>query len=179
MLQRLFDLEAKLPAWLRPTYRGALFLLGMGLGWAGKLFALGILATLMLLAGAGRGLALFSGLLAVAIIAGAVGGTIRGILQPVERWGPIGTWLRWTLSIFAYVAAFGFLTPEGPFSRQYPAFYVFAAGTCALGAGGLLLLDDRRWGRPSPHRFRAIQRRERLWAAAARVRARVRSRSTQ
>jgi hypothetical protein len=175
MLQRLFDLEGKLPAWLRPTYRGALFILGMSLGWAGKLFTLAILATLMLLAGVGPGLALFCGLLAVAMIAGAAGGTIRGLLQPLERWGPIGSWLRWTLSIFGFVAAFGLFTPQGPFSRQYPTYYAIAAGICALGAAGLLLLDDRRLARPSSRSFRLLQGRERLWAAAARVRARVQS----
>ena len=176
MLRRLFELEPKLPAWLRPTFRGALLILGMSFGWAGKLFALSILATLMLLAGAGRGLALFFGLLGVAVLAGAAGGMIRGILEPMERWGPLGSWLRWTLSIFGYVVAFGFLTPEGPFSRQYPTFYAIAAGFCALGAGCLLLLDDRRPGRPSPRRFLSIRRRERLWAAAARGRARLRGR---
>jgi hypothetical protein len=173
MLQRLFELESKLPVWLRPTFRGAIFILGMGFGWAGKLFVLGILATLMLLAGAGRGLALFCGLLGVAVIAGAAGGTIRGILQPIERWGLIGSWLRWTLSLFGYVLAFGFLTPEGPFSRQYPTFYAIEAGICALAAVGPLLLDDRRPGSPSPRKFLALQRRERLWAAAARGRARM------
>ncbi len=179
MLQRLFELERRMPAWVRPTYRGALFIFGMSSAWAGKLFVLTILATLMLLAGVERGLALFFGLLGVAVIAGAVGGTIRGILQPVERWGRIGTWLRWNLSIFGYVLAFGFLTPKGPFSLQDPAFYVIAAGISVLGAGCLFLLDDRRPSRPSPRRFRLLQGRERLWAAANRVRARMQARLAQ
>jgi hypothetical protein len=173
MLQRLFDLKSTLPVWLRPTFRGALFIFEMAFGWAGKLFVVSILATLMLLAGAARGLALFFGLLVVAVIAGAAGGAIRGILQPLERWGLIGRWLRWALSLFGYVLAFGFLTPEGPFSRQYPTFYAIEAGVCALAAGCLLLLDDRRPGRPSPRKFLALQRRERMWAAAARGRARM------
>jgi O-antigen/teichoic acid export membrane protein len=179
VLQRLFELEARLPAWLRPTYRGACFIFGMGFGWAGKLFVLIILATLMLLAGAGPGLALFFGLLGVAVVAGGAGGTIRGILQPWERWGPIASWLRWTLATFGYVAVFGLLVPDGPFSRPDPTFYAIAAGICALAAGCLVLLDDRRHGRLSPRKFRLLQGRERMWAAANRVRARLLSRPAQ
>jgi hypothetical protein len=176
MLHHLFELEPKLPASLRPAFRGGFFILGMSSGWAGKLFVLSILATLMLLAGAGRGLALFFGLLGVVVLAGVAGGTIRGILQPMERWGLIGSWLRWTLALFGYVVTFGFLTPEGPFSRQYPTFYAIEAGICALTAAGLVLLDDRRLGRPSPRKFRSLQRRERLWFAAARGRTRLQAR---
>jgi hypothetical protein len=176
MLQRLFELEARLPIGLRSTFRGALFIFGMGFGWSGKLFVLVIVATLMLLAGAGHGLALFFGLLGVAVVAGAAGGTIRGMLQPLERWGPFGSWLRWTASIYGYLATLALLTPQGPFSRQYPTFYAITAGLCGLAAGCLVLLDDRRPGRLSPRKFRSLQGRERLWAAAARARARVQSR---
>jgi len=176
MVQRLFELESGLPAWLRPAYRGALFIFGMSLGWTGKLFVLLILSTLMLLTGVGRGLALFFELLGVAIVAGAAGGAIRGLLHPLERWGPFGSWLRWTLAIFGYLAVIGLLTPHGPFSRQYFTFYALATLVCALAALGLLWLDDRRPGRLSSRKFRLLRGRERLWAAAARVRVRRQSR---
>lgn len=172
MVQRLFELEPRLPPWLRPAYRGALFICGMSVGWTGKLFVLLILSTLMLLAGAGRGVGLFFEILGVALVAGAVGGTLRGMLHPLERWGPFGSWLSWTLAICGYLAVVGLLTPAGPFSRQYPAFYGLAAGVCALAAGCRVLLDDRRVGRLSPDKFRALQGRERLWAAAHRASAR-------
>jgi len=177
MVQRLFDLEARLPAWLRPTWRGALFIFGMSFGWIGKLFVLLILATLMLLAGPGPGAALFLRLLLVVVTAGALGGTLRALLQPLERWGALGSWLCWTCSIFGYLATLGLLTPTGPFSRQYSTFYAIVAVISALAAGGLVLLDDRRFGRPSPRRFRLLQGRERLWAEAARARVRMQSRS--
>jgi hypothetical protein len=176
MLQRMFDLERRLPAWLRPTFRGGLFIFGMGLGVAGKLFVLAILATLMLLAGAGRGLALFFGLLGAAVISGAVGGTIHGIMQPMENWGRVGSWLRWTLANFGFVTTSVILLPEGPFSLREPIIFAIAAGASALGAGCQILLDDRRPGRPSPRRFRLLQSRKRLWAEAARASARRNSR---
>jgi hypothetical protein len=172
MVARLFELEERLPAWLRPTYRGALFILGMSFGVAGKLFVLAMLATLMLLAGAARGLGLFFELLGVAVLAGAAGGAIHGILQPVESWGRIGAWLRWALAIFGYVTTFALFAPAGPLAVQDSAFVAIATGAAALGAGCLILLDDRRPGRPSPKRFRFLRDRKQLWAAADRVRAR-------
>lgn len=172
MLQELFELEWRLPAGLRPTFRGARFVFGMALGWAGKLFMLSILATLMLLAGPGRGMVLFLGLLAVAAAAGAVAGAVHGSLRRMSRWGQLGIWLRWTLSIFACIIAVALLTPKGPLSLD-PTFFIVAAGCSALAACGLTLLDDRKPTRPSPRRFRMRQSRERLWAAADRVRARL------
>lgn len=176
IVPRIFEFESRTPAWLRPTYRGAVFILGLSLGRVGKLLLLGILATLMLMAGPGPGVALFFQLLGVAVIAGAVGGTIHGVLRPLENWGRVGTWLRWALSIFGHVTAFGFLTPGGPLPMRDAMFYLGAAGFAAVGAGFLILLDDRRSGRPSPRSFRLLQNRERLWAAAERARARMQSR---
>lgn len=82
-------------------------------------------------------------------------------------------WLRWTLSLFAYLTTFGSLTAAGPFSRQDLTFYAMQAGLCALGAWGLLLLDDRRPGRLSPKGYRVLQGRQRLWAEAALTRLRL------
>lgn len=176
VVQRIFELEGRTPAWLRPTYRGAVFILGLSLGGVGKIFVLGILGTLMLMAGASPGVALFLRLLGVAVIAGAVGGTIHGVLRSLENWGRVGTWLRWALAIFGHLTAFGFLTPGGPLPMRDAMFYVGAAGFAAVGAGFLILLDDRRSGRPSPRSFRLLQNHERLWAAAERARARMQSR---
>jgi hypothetical protein len=177
MLKRMFGLESRLPGWLRPSYRGALFILGMGLGWTGKLLVVLLLATLMLIAGAAPGFVLFFRLLGIAILAGAAAGTIHGVLSPLDAWGHFGAWLRWSLSIFGYTIAIGCLMTSGPFSAGDPALYAFAAGISILGAVCLVLLDDRRLSRPSPPRLRALQGREKLWARADRVRARMASRS--
>jgi len=177
MLEHMLEFEERLPAGLRPTYRGATFIFGMGRGVAGRLFVLVILATLMLLAGANRGLALFFGLLGVALLAGAVAGTLHGILRPVERAGLLGTWLCWTITSFGYITAFGLLTPRGPVSLRDPTFYAFAAIISGLSAICLTLLDDRGPGRPTPRRFQSLQSRQRLWAAAAEVRARMQKRA--
>lgn len=169
MLERLLELEKRIPAWLRPTYRGALFIFGMSSGLGGKLFVAVILATLMLLAGAERGLALFLGLALVAVIAGAVAGTLRGILKPLDDWGRPGGWLRSAVTIFGFITTGVFLTPEGPFARADPTFYPVAAAFAALAAGFFVLLDDRRPGRLSPHKFAS---RQRLWTASRQARLR-------
>jgi len=176
MLQGMFEFESQMPAWLRPTYRGAFFILGMSFGWPGKLLVLTILATLMLMAGAAPGSGLFVGLLGIAVMAGAVSGTIHGVLHPLDHWGRFGAWLRWTLTIFGYVVAFGSLMWWGPFSVGDPGLYAVAAGISTLGAGCLMLLDERRPSRPTPRRLRLLQDRERMWAAADRVRAGMQSR---
>ena len=172
MLQDLLELECQMPAWLRPTYRGALFIFGMSVGWAGKLFTLSILATLTLLAGVEGGVLLFLGSLAVAMGAGAAAGTVHGILYPLERLGQLGTWLRWAGSSFACLVAIPVLAPKGPLSLD-PTFFSLAAAVSALSAGCLILLDDRRPTRPSFRRFQSRQRRARLFAAARGARARL------
>ena len=173
MLQELFEFERRISAWLRPTYRGALFIFGMAIGWAGKLFILSILATLMLLTGVERGIGLFLELLGVAVGAGAVAGTVHGILHPLEQDGQLGTWVRWTCSVLTYLVTVAFLTPKGPLSLD-PTFIPFAAAVSAIAAACLILLDDRKPTRPSLRRFRLLQSRKRMWAAAGRVRARLR-----
>lgn len=177
MLQQLFELESRMPDWLRPTYRGALFIPGIASSLAGKLLFAAILALLGLMVGSGPALALFLGLLGVSIVAGAAAGTILGLLRPLETLSRAGAWLTWTLAIFGFVAAAVLLTPNGPFTLKEPTFYPFAATCSALAAALVVLLDDRRPGRPSPRQFERRQSRERLWASAARLRARMESRS--
>lgn len=174
MLRRMFALEGRIPEWGRPTYRGAVFILGMMSGWLGKLFVFLMAATLILMAGPGPGLALFFTLLGVSLVAGAVGGAIHGLLHEMDHWGRAGTWIRWTVAIFGYVVAFGSLTPQVPVSFLDPALYALAAVISILGAGVVILLDERRSNRPSPRRFQWLKDRERLWAESDRARARGR-----
>ena len=168
------ELERRLPARWHPTYQGAVCFLGLGSGAAGKLYVLTLLLTLILLVGPGLAVVLFLGVLGVTMVAGAVGGTIHGLLRPLDRLGRAGTWLRWLIAIFAALVASAVLAPDGPFNLDDPALYVAALGAAVLGAGGLLLLDDRRPGRPTPRRFEYLLKRDRLWAAADRARARRR-----
>lgn len=175
MLQYLFEFANRLPAGLQPTYRGAIFILRMALGWQGKLLVAALLATLMLLAGAERGLVLFGELATVAILAGAAAGTLHGLFQPVQRWGgPLGTWLQWAVTLFGYVVALVFLTPKGPFFWREPTFYPLAAGFAALGGVFMVLLDDRGLDRPSPREFQILQTRKQMWTTARSKRARHR-----
>ncbi|HTL06485.1 MAG TPA: hypothetical protein VL241_12100 [Gemmatimonadales bacterium] len=172
MLEELLELESRLTPALRPTYRGALFIFGLAQGWAGKLLMLAVLAVLLLLAGVPAGALLFLEFLGVAVVAGAAAGTLHGRLHRLVSWGQLGTWLRWSATIFAYLLAVALLTPRGPFSLD-PTFLRFAAVVSALAAGLLVLLDDRRPARPSERRFQIRQRRERLWSASRRMRARL------
>ena len=166
MLQGLLEFDSRLPAWLRPTYRGAVFILGLASGWAGALFVAAILAILMLMVGGERGLLLFGGLLLVAVCSGAVAGTLHGFLHPLATLGAFGTWLRWAVVIFGYLATFVLLTPKGPFTLREPTFYPLAAGVAVLGACFMVLLDDRGLDRPSTRRFQLEQIRKRLWTSA-------------
>ena len=175
MLQYLFELANRVPAGLQPTYRGAIFILRMALGWQGKLLVAALLATLILLVGAERGLVLFGELAGVAVLAGAVAGTLHGLLRSVQRWGgPLGTWLQWTVTLFGYVVTLVFLMPNGPVARGEPTFYPLAAGFAALGGVFMVLLDDRGLDRPSPREFQILQTRKQLWTTARSKRARRR-----
>lgn len=179
MPHRLFDLEQSIPGWIRPTWRGALFTFGIGTGTVGKLFVLFLLATLVFMVGVAQGTVLFFTLLAVTIAAGAVGGTIHGLLWRAEEWGRIGTWLRWTLAILGYIITFGYLAPAGPFHPRDYAFFPVAAVLAAVGAGCLILLDARRPGRLSPGRHRRQEARSRMFASADRARTRQQARMAE
>ena len=122
----------------------------------------------------GPGVILFLQVLGVAVIVGAVGGTVHGVLRALDQWGRMGTWFRGLAAIFMALMASVALTPHGPFNLPEPMLHLFALGVAALGAGGLLLLDDRRPGRPTPGHYRDLLRQDRLWTTAARARSRRR-----
>jgi hypothetical protein len=172
MLQDLFEFETCVPAWLRQTYRGALFIPGMASRREGKLLVGATLAMLLLLLGPVQGLVFFGKLGLVAIGAGAVAGTLHGVLRPVERWWPLGAWVHWTVVILGFGMTVVALTPGGPFTLREPTLYPVAAGFAALAGLAVVLLDDRRLGRSSPRKFRRLQSRERLWANARELRTR-------
>ena len=169
MVEELFELERKLPRWLRPAYHGAVFILGFGSGWEGKLYVGLIVVMLMVLAGPLAGLKLFLGLALVLMAGGAVAGTLHAWLEPVQTAGALGTWLQWTGSFFGFILAVALATPTGPFSLRDPTFYPVAAGVAALGGLLLVFLDDRRPGRPLPRQY-AEQERRRRWFATAGIR---------
>jgi hypothetical protein len=173
-MQRLFNLRGRVPAWLRPTYQGAILPLRLGLGWGGKLLVAALLGMLMLLLGGERGLVLFGELTLVAIAAGAVAGTLHGMLRPVQRWGgPLGTWLQWAVTCFGYVVALVFLTPNSPFFWRDPTFLPLEAGFAALGGLCMVLLDDRSLDRPSEREYQIQQSRKQLWTTARYRRSRL------
>lgn len=171
MVHRTLAAERHLPAWLHPTYRGAVCVLGLIFGLAGRLFLLALLLSLMFMVGPGPGGVLFLKLLAVTAVGGAVGGTIHGILRPLDELGRAGLWLRWFVAIFGAIVVAVVLTPAGPFSLKDPAFHVIALGLAALGASGLLAADDRRPGRLTRRGYQLCQSHDQLWAAGDRRRA--------
>lgn len=166
MLQDLFEFEERLPGGMRPTWRGAVFILRIGLGWQGKLFGAMLVGTEMLMLGARQGMLLFLELTLVAMTAGAVAGTVYGIMRPLQRVSALGIWLRWSVTLFAYVLAFIRLTPSGPFTLHDPAVYPIAAGFAVLGGAFAVLVDDRSLLRPSNRKFELQQLRKRLWTRA-------------
>lgn len=173
-MQRLFEFASQVPAWLRPTYQGAILPLRLALGWGGKLLVAALLGMLMLLVGAERGMVLFGELTLVAIAAGAVAGMLYGMLQPIQRWGgPLGTWLQWAVTLFGYVVALVFFTPNRPFFWRDPTFLPLAAGFAALGGLCMVLLDDRGLDRPSEREYQIQQSRKQLWTTARYRRSRL------
>jgi len=168
-ITRAFDFELRLPGWLRPTYRGAVCLFGMLMGRGGKILFATVLAVLVGLAGPLRGALVFLALIAVATIAGAVAGLVHGLFQPIQRRGSLGTWITWNLVILTYLAM---LSLFAPFSIRDP-FVLWALGSVsALGALGMVLVDDRADNRPSPRTFARLRSRALLFAAPERMWAR-------
>lgn len=165
MSPHIFAFERRLPAWARPTCRGAFCLLGLGVGVAGGIYVLTLVAALMLLVGVANGVVLFLGILGVTIGAGAAGGAIHGVLAPLGQWSRLGSSLRWFAALLAAFVTSILLTPRGPFSLEDPNVWLIAVSVATLGAGTLVLLDDRRLDRLTPHQYRWLQNRERRWAA--------------
>ena len=137
-LLRMFDFDARLPRVLRAPYRGAVSLFGLALGWQGKLFIVLLLLTLLILAGPLHGLRLAGKLAGVAMVAGAAGGAVSGLLEPLGRRGRSGNGLRWAISIFTYLMVASILVPVAPFSLPDPAFFWVAGALSLLGATGPL-----------------------------------------
>ena len=171
LLLRLFDFEARLPGFLRPPFRGGVFLLGLGLGLLGKLFFAAILILLVLTAGPWEGLRLFVGILGVAMVAGVGGGIVAGLLESLGRLGRGGEWCRWVLAIFAFLLTCSLLAPGIPFALPDPAFYWVAGIIAAVGATGLVWTDDRGPHRLPPHQFRLVRSLSALKQAPKRYRA--------
>ncbi len=161
-----------MPAWLRPTFRGATVILVLGAGVAGKLYVSTLLITLVLLVGPVQGALVLLSLVGLGMAGGAVGGAVYGVLEPLNYRGRrIGAWLRGFLAILGSLITLILLTPRGPFSLYDTQLYLFAGVVAALGAGFLLFLDDRRPGRMTPRQFERVLAQPGLRAAAARRRA--------
>ena len=172
-ITRIFDFELRLPGWGRPTYRGAVCFFGMMMGRGGKLLIVTLVAMLVGLAGPLHGMRVFLVLIAVAMIAGAVAGLVHGLLQPLQRRGRLGTWVTWDLVILAYLATLAFFAP---FSIRDPLVLWGLGSMSALGALGMVLLDDRADDRPSPRTFDRLRQRALLLAAPERMWARTQGR---
>jgi hypothetical protein len=170
----IFDAEEYLPAWVRPTYRGSVFILGLAIGRIGKLLTTSLLAALMLMTGVVRGAGVFLSVVGATMLAGAVAGTMHGILGWMDRYGRPGAWVQWVASLFVFMAALTLVGPMQLLSLAEPLFYPMAGTLAALGALALVLDDDRRPGRPSPHEFRLRQGRARLRGAPHRMWLRLR-----
>lgn len=157
LFYRLFDVETRLQPWLRPLYRGAVFIFGLLLGWQGKLFLLAIIGALIAQAGLLEGMRLLAKFLAIAIVSGAVGGIVSGIFEPLGRTGRLGEWFHWALTIFAYLATVSLLLPPVPLALPDPVFFWVAGVLSILGALALVLTDDRSRSRLPPHQFRLVR----------------------
>jgi hypothetical protein len=177
LLYRIFDFEVRIPQALRAPYRGAVFILGMGLGLRGKILIVATLGAMVFLLGPWQGPLLLLLLALTAMAAGALAGVVYGALHPLARAGDFGVWLRWGLAIDVYLVTLAIFLPRGPFSVRDPAFHLIAWVFSALGALGLVLTDDRGASRLSPRQFKLMQNRvllqaapHRMWAALKRKR---------
>ena len=177
LLYRIFDLEIRLPQPSRPAYRGAVFILGMGLGLRGKLLMVAMFSALIFLLGPLHGPLLLIGLTLLAMAAGTLAGVVYGLLHPLAKGGDFGVWFRWALSIYVYLAILTVSLPQGPFSIRDSSFHLIAWVFAALGGLGLVLTDDRGASRLSPRQFKLLQNKvllraapRRMWAAMRRKR---------
>lgn len=168
MVPHIFDFERRLPAWIAPTCRGAVCMFGLGIGVAGKLYVAALVAALMLMLGPGNGVFLFLAIVGVTMVAGAVGGAIHGLLRPLGQHSRLGAGVGWFAALLGAFAVSVLLTPTGPFSLDDPTAWLIAAGCAALAAGTLVLADDRRPGRLTPHQYRWLRRHDRRWATMRR-----------
>jgi len=173
-IYRIFDSEQYLPEWVRPSYRGAVFILGMVIGRVGKVVAACLLVALMLMAGVGRGAGVFLAMIGATVLAGLASGTVSGILSWLNRYGRLGGWVQWTASIFAFIAVLSLFGPMRLLPLSEPVFYLIAGSLSVLGALAMVLDDDRSAGRPSPREFRLLQGRIRLRGAPHRMWLRLR-----
>jgi hypothetical protein len=182
-LYRIFDLELRVPQALRSPYRGGVVILGMLLGFRGKVLLIAMITVLVYMLGPLQGPLVFLLLTAVAIAAGAVAGAVYGLLHPLARAGDFGVWFRWAVTLYVYFAAITVMLPRGPFSLEDPAFHWIATLVSILTAFGIVLTDDRGASRLSPRNFRLLQNRillraapRRMWYATQRKRARYEAR---
>jgi hypothetical protein len=173
-IYRIFEAELYLPEWARPSYRGAVFMLGMFTGRVGKVVAACLLFALMLMTGAGPGAGIFLALIGATVLAGTAAGTVSGILSWLDRFGRVGGWVQWAASIFAFIAVLSLFGPMRLLPLSEPLFYLIAGSVSVLGALAMVLDDDRAAGRPSPREFRLLQGRIRLRGAPHRMWLRLR-----
>ncbi len=171
MFRPQFAFERRVPAWLRPTVRGAVMIFSLGRGVVGKLYVLVVLATVMVLVGPIRGLVVFLSLVGLGMAGGAVGGAAYGVLAPLAYRGRLWSWMRCFTAILASIITMILLTPRGPFSLYDSQLYLLALVLAALGAAFMLFLDDRRPGRLTPREFERVLAQPGLRAPAARRRA--------
>ena len=169
LLYRIFDFECRLPPPARPAYRGAVFILGMGLGLRGKILIVAMFSALIFLLGPLNGPLLLLVMTLMAMAADALAGVVYGLLDPMARAGDFGVWFRWAISIYVYLVILTMAFPRGPFSIEDPSFHLIAAIFSALGALGMVLTDDRGASRLSPRQFKLLQNKVLLHAAPRRM----------
>ena len=171
---RIFDAELYLPEWVRPSYRGTVFIFGMFIGWVGRIVAACLLFGLMLMTGVGPGAGIFLAVIGATMLAGTAAGMVSGVLSFLDRFGRVGGWLQWAASIYAFVAVLSLFGPMRLLPMSEPLFHVIAGSISVIGALAMVLDDDRAAARPSPREFRLLQGRIRLSGAPHRMWLRLR-----
>lgn len=110
-------------------------MLGLGAGMAGKLYVVAVVAMRMFVVGARNGLVPLLWMVGVMMIAGAVGGTVHGLLWRLEGRGRPGSWLWWVGTLLGACAAAVLLTPRGPFRIGESMTWILAVAISGLSAG--------------------------------------------